>query len=131
MSTKNVKTKNTVKPASRSSSNTRTVIVGTVVLLTALFVAYTWKTEQDTVDRVTPSRAARSPPRVPVITIHDVADTSFVQRYIDKQLRIAETKQLYEQVPDWPWPAVFRGTAVTRWTALRTWSASRLGNVLG
>lgn len=68
---------------------------------------------------------------MPVITLHDAHDTTFVQRYINKQLHTAETRELYEHVTDWPWPAVFRGTAVTRWPALRTWSAARLGSVLG
>lgn len=69
-------------------------------------------------------------PHVPVITLSDAADTHFVQRYVERQLRTAETTQLYAQATDWPWPAVFRGTAVTRWTALRTWSAARLSSVL-
>lgn len=132
MSTKHVKAKHAVKPQSTgtsSANNTRTIIVGAIILVAALFIAYTLHTEQD--PAASPPRSNTPHPRVPVITIHDAHDTTFVQRYINKQLHTAETRELYEHVTDWPWPAVFRGTAVTRWTALRTWSAARLGSVLG
>lgn len=101
------------------------------MLVTAVFIAYTLRTEQDTADIAPPTRSLTAHPTVPVITVHDAHDTTFVQRYINKQLRTPETRELYRNATDWPWPAVFRGTAVTRWTALRTWSATRLGSVLG
>ncbi len=145
MSTKHGPSKGAVKQqtASDTKNNQRALIVGAVVLLVALAVTYTVNVEQYTHDipspnptaqKITGNQAASRPSvgaRVPVITINDTQDITFVQRYIAKQLHTPETQELYEHVTDWPWPAVFRGTAVTRWTALRTWSASRLASVLG
>jgi len=146
MSTKHGQPKEAVKqqPGSVTKNNHRAVIVGAVVLFIALCVTITANLDQYTsniasptpvahkiADRAGPSTPSMRSTHVPVIAIDDDQDITFVQRYIAKQLITSETKELYEHVTDWPWPAVFRGTAVTRWTALRTWSASQLASVLG
>lgn len=113
----------------QNTGTKRGLIIGALAIVVAV-LAHNIMSNSSSESMSHPIPSKRAVDYVPIINIDNPNDVTFVDRWINKQLTI-NGEQIHTQVSDWPWPAIFRGTAVTRWPALRTWRPEHLRTVLG